>query len=152
MVRSTWKLETIFQWRSVGRDWRRFSVRTRRRWPLVVYIKEAPTNDHKRQIASMMMKNLIILVPLLSLTACSPATIQDYSAAYSPDGKPAYSVDDYTKLNEVTEDDARRHAQKFADDTCGQTDLTGTIQRIDTTPNGNKLGPFLYWQAIIVCE
>lgn len=98
------------------------------------------------------MKNLLKLVSLLILTACAPQTIQDYSAAYHPEGKPAYSVDGYTKLNEVIEDDARQHAQKFADDVCGQTNLNGTIQRIDTTPNGNKLGPFLYWQAIIVCE
>ncbi len=98
------------------------------------------------------MKILRMLLPLLILTGCSPQVIQDYSAAYHPEGKPSYSVDGYTKLNEVTEEDARRHVQKFADDTCGQTNLTGTIQRLDTTPNGNKLGSFLYWQAIIVCE
>ncbi len=99
-----------------------------------------------------MMRYVLIIMLLSILTACSPTTIQDYSAAYHPDGKTAYSVDGYTKLNEVTEDDARRHAQKFADDACGQTNLNGTIDRLDTTPNGNKLGSFLYWQAIIVCE
>lgn len=84
--------------------------------------------------------------------ACSPSTIQDYTAAYHPEGKTAYSVDGYTKLNEVTEEDAMRHAQQFANDACKQSELSGTIQRLDTTPNGNKLGPFLYWQAIVVCE
>lgn len=98
------------------------------------------------------MKNLTKLLILPLVVSCSPSVIQDYSAAYSPDGKMAYSVDGYTKLNEVTEEDARRHAQKFADDVCKQTNLKGIIQRVDTTPNGNKLGPFLYWQAIIVCE
>lgn len=86
------------------------------------------------------------------LINCSPTVVQDYSAAYSPDGKMAFSVDGYTKLNEVTEEDARTHAQKFADDICNQKSLTGTLQRVDTTPNGNKLGPFLYWQAIVICE
>lgn len=89
---------------------------------------------------------------LIVLSACSPTTIQDYSAAYHPEGKTAYSVDGYTKLHEVTEADARKHAQKFADDVCEQSNLNGSIQRIDTTPNGNNLGSFLYWQAIVVCE
>lgn len=99
-----------------------------------------------------MIRVLIIYLSLMFVTSCSPAVIQDYSAAYSPDGKMAFSVDGYTKLNEVTEEDARRHAQKFADDICTKNNLNGAIQRVDTTPNGNKLGPFLYWQAIIVCE
>ena len=98
------------------------------------------------------MKTISVLFLLLTLASCSPTVVQDYSAAYHPDGKPAYSVDGYTKLNEMTEEDARKHAQKFADDACKQHQLTGTIQRLDTTPNGNGLGSFLYWQAIVACE
>lgn len=98
------------------------------------------------------MKLLCTLITMILLAGCSPAVIQDYSAAYSPDGKMALSVDGYTKLNEVSEDDAKRYAQKFADDICNQKNMTGIIQRVDTTPNGNKLGPFLYWQAIVVCD
>jgi len=99
-----------------------------------------------------MIRMLPTYLLVLFLIGCSPAVIQDYSAAYHPEGKIAYSVDGYTKQDEVMEEDARTHAQKFANDVCGQTNLNGTIQRIDTTPNGNKLGPFLYWQAIIVCD
>lgn len=101
------------------------------------------------------MKCIIIILLMILLTGCgamAPEIIQDYSAAYSPDGKTTYSVNGYTKPNEIKKTDAEKHAQAFATGICAEKGFTGLIQRIDTRKM--KSGPWdlLYWQAIIVCE
>lgn len=99
----------------------------------------------------MSIRTLIFAVGLPAiLAACAPNVWQGYNAAPSDDTKPAYYINGFTGLGELTEADAKYQAQRFGNYLCKPD--AARVERVDTRPAANGWGDYLRWTAKAQCQ
>lgn len=95
------------------------------------------------------MRRLLWTVAALpAVAACAPETVEDFAAARSVTGAPAYTVHGYTRPGERNPAFGEAYAQAFAREVCPGP---ATIVSVSTLPSRNAFAEFLRWDAIIEC-